>query len=205
MSRSTKAALVVVTVLLGAGLVAGIRLFQPDPVALVGGQVYLGKNAAAQPLAHTRAGAWCGTDAPAIDRTPDLATGQQVHVIYAFPSDGVDRYTSLAPLIVADLTAIDAWWRRQDASRTIRFDLFAFPGCAPGLGQLDLSRVQLTQPASYYAAVNSRGGRLISELNQQFAESSKKYLVYYDGVVDEPRLCGQSPSHRTRAAASRIR
>ena len=192
MSRSTKAALVVVTLLLGAGLVAGIRLFQPDPVALVGGQVYLGKNAAAQPLAHARAGAWCGTDAPAIDRTPDLATGQQVHVIYAFPSDGVDRYASLAPLIAADLAAIDSWWRRQDASRTIRFDLFAFPGCTPGLDQLDLSRVKLSQPASYYAAVSSRGGRLVGELNQRFGEPTKKYLVYYDGVVDEPRLCGQS-------------
>ena len=52
-------------------------------------------------------------------------------MIYAFPSDGVDRYASLAPLIAADLSAIDGWWQRQDASRTIRFDLFAFPGCTP--------------------------------------------------------------------------
>jgi Divergent InlB B-repeat domain len=190
--RSTKAALVVVTVLLGGGLVTGIRLFQPDPVGLVGGQVYLGKSAAAQPLVRARAGAWCGTDAPASDRTPDLATGQQVHVIYAFPSDGADRYASLAPLIAADLSAIDGWWRRQDPTRTIRFDLFAFPGCTPGLDQLDLSRVKLSQPASYYAGVSSRGGRLVGELNQRFAEPTKKYLVYYDGVVDEPRLCGQS-------------
>ena len=113
-------------------------------------------------------------------------------MIYAFPADGTDRYASLAPLIAADLSAIDGWWRRQDPSRTIRFDLFAFPGCSPGLDQLDISRVQLSQPASYYAAVNSRGGRLVGELNQRFAEPSKKYLVYYDGVVDEPRLCGQS-------------
>ena len=57
--------------------------------------------------------------------------------------------------------------------------------------------MQLSQPASYYAAVNSRGSRLVGELNQRFAEPSKKYLVYYDGVVDEPRLCGQSTVPRT--------
>ena len=52
--------------------------------------------------------------------------------------------------------------------------------------------MQLSQPASYYAAVNSRGGRLVGELNQRFGDPTKKYLVYYDGAVDEPRLCGQS-------------
>src|SRR5262249_1119859 len=38
----------------------------------------------------------------------------------------------------------------------------------------------------------TRMPRLVSELNQTFADPAKKYLVYYDGAVDDPRLCGQS-------------
>ena len=40
----------------------------------------------------------------------------------------------LASKIVTDLSAADAWWQREDPSRTIRFDRFAFPGCASKLG-----------------------------------------------------------------------
>ncbi|HMK92343.1 MAG TPA: hypothetical protein VK576_05030, partial [Thermoleophilia bacterium] len=86
----------------------------------------------------------------------------------------------------------DAWWRREDPSRTPRFDLYAFPGCAPGFAQLDISRVQLSQPTSYYAPTSTRMARIVFELDRTFADPSKKYLVYYDGGVEEPRLCGQS-------------
>jgi len=135
---------------------------------------------------------WCGTDAIAEDRHPEAVGGRQIHVIYAFPSDGVDRFATLAGPIASDVAAIDAWWRREDPSRTPRFDLFAFPGCAPGAGQLDISRVQLQQPTGFYAATSTRAARIVFELDQTFADPAKKYLVYYDGAVEEPRLCGQS-------------
>jgi Divergent InlB B-repeat domain len=113
-------------------------------------------------------------------------------VIYAFPSDGADRFTALAGPIAWDVAAVDAWWRREDPSRTLRFDLFAFPGCASGAGQLDISRVQLQQPSIYYAATSTRAGRIVFELDRTFVDPAKKYLVYYDGPVEEPRICGQS-------------
>ncbi len=136
--------------------------------------------------------AWCGTDAVADDRHPDAVTGRQIHVIYAFPSDAADRFAALAGPIASDVAAMDAWWRREDPSRTLRFDLFAFPSCAQGAGQLDISRVQLEQPASFYMDTSTRAGRIIFELDRILADPEKKYLVYFDGPVEEPRLCGQS-------------
>ena len=136
--------------------------------------------------------AWCGADAAADDRRPDAAGGRQIHVVYAFPSDGADRFTALAGPIASDVAVMDAWWRREDPTRAPRFDLFAFPDCAAGFEQLDLSTVRLSQPASYYAPTSTRMARIVFELDRTFADPAKKYLVYYDGAVEEPRLCGQS-------------
>src|SRR5256886_9390798 len=67
---------------------------------------------------------WCGTDQAATDR-PDVVTGRQIHVVYAYPSDGPDRFGIFGSGISTDLAAIDHWWRGQDYSRTPRFDLAA--------------------------------------------------------------------------------
>lgn len=186
-----KAALAAATLLLAA-VVTGALLLPAGGPSFVTGSVFLGRNPAPQPVERVGAGALCNTDGASVDRTPDAAIGPQVHVIYAFPADGQDRYASVAPAIAADLVAIDGWWKRQDPTRSIRFDLFASPGCAPGLDQLDITRVQLSQPTSYYYALDSRASRLIDEVGRQFGDTSKKYLLYYDAAVDEPRLCGQS-------------
>jgi hypothetical protein len=45
-----------------------------------------------------------------------------VHVVYAFPADGADRFATAASQIATDVAAIDAWWRREDPTRTPRFD-----------------------------------------------------------------------------------
>jgi hypothetical protein len=145
------------------------------------------------PARQTRSSvAWCGTNAAADDRQPDAVGGRQIHVVYAFPSDGADGFATLAGPIASDVAAMDAWWRREDPSRTPRFDVYAFPECLPGFGQLDISRVQLSQPSSYYAPTSTRMARIVFELDRTFADPSKKYLVYYDGAIEEPRLCGQS-------------
>jgi hypothetical protein len=177
------------------GAVAGLRLTAPAPghgLALVGGLVDRAKGSMTPERVHVASSAWCGTDASATDRQPDAAAGSQIHVIYAFPSDGPDRFAALAPGIASDIGSIDAWWRRQDPTRAPRWDLYAFPGCAPGLDQLDVTRVQLTQPTSFYMDEDTRPARLISELGASFADPYKKYVVFYDGAVLDPRLCGQS-------------
>jgi hypothetical protein len=139
---------------------------------------------------------WCGTDRQ-LERLPDLSGGPQVHVVYAIPADGADRFGSLASGIATDMAEIDAWWRREDPAKAPRFDLFAFPGCGSPLGRIDLAFARLQQPASSYAGLRGRFERLIAALISPpfgLAAESKKYLVFYDGPVDVPdqegRVCG---------------
>jgi Divergent InlB B-repeat domain len=140
------------------------------------------------------AGTWCGSDESTADR-PDLVGGSQIRVMYAIPSDGVDRFAALASPIEYDIAAIDSWWRRQDPTRAPRFDLFAFPGCAPGMGQLDLGFVRLPSPASYYFALSTRLQRLSTDIESTATSNLqnlyKKHLVFYDGVVEFANTCGQ--------------
>ena len=96
---------------------------------------------------------WCGAGQPAVvDRKPeaDYSSFRHVHVTYVIPADAPSRMEALASKIVTDLAAADAWWQREDPSRTIRFDRFAFPGCASKLGSLDLGFLRLARPAAAY-------------------------------------------------------
>src|SRR5438477_579916 len=95
------------------------------------------------PVPGTSANRTWPRQATAVDRLPDAVSAQQIHVVYAVPSDGASAVLEDAPLIVSDLAGVDGWWRREDPTRTPRFDLFAFPGCAGGLEGLDLSNVRL--------------------------------------------------------------
>src|SRR5207248_8397210 len=103
---------------------------------------------------------WCGSDESAVDRLPDAVSAQQIHVVYAVPSDGASAVFEDAPLIVSDLAGVDGWWRREDPTRTPRFDLFAFPGCAGGLEGLDLSNVRLPHDTAYYQPIEQRSDKL---------------------------------------------
>jgi len=138
---------------------------------------------------------WCGAGQPAaVDRQPDadLSSAHQVHVTYAVPADAPDQLASRAGPIVTDIAAIDAWWRGQDATRTLRFDRFAFPGCASKPGMLDIGFVRLPRPGSLYVG-DAGTDRLFADLGQLAALSADKHLVYYDGpnVFDE-FVCGTS-------------
>ena len=140
------------------------------------------------PFSPTRATAWCG-DGEAVANRPntDLSSPDLVHVVYAIPADGTDRFSTFAPLIAADLGALDAWWRGQDPTRTPRFDYAAFP-CATHAGQLDLSVARLPRPASSYMAID-RGIAIANDL-AALGPPSVKTLVYYDGPVPSPYVCG---------------
>jgi hypothetical protein len=124
------------------------------------------------------AGTWCGNDRAETNRSPELVSGRQIHVVYAFPSDGADRFDAYATPVVTDLEAMDAWWRGQDPSRAPRFDLFPFPGCS-GLGRLDLTNARLPRPAAYYADFATVRQRLSADLSASpFARRAvAKYLI----------------------------
>ena len=135
----------------------------------------------------------------ATDRSPDVGS-PNIHVIYAFPADGADRFAERAHEIVNDLAAIDLWWRRQDPTRAPRFDLFPFPGCTTKLGALDISKVRLPQPSSYYApdttgaaTGRSRHLRIQEALNAapfEFGHPAKKYLGFYDAPTADDGCAG---------------
>jgi len=142
--------------------------------------------------------AWCGIDTAAADRQPDETTGYSFHLIYAYPADGGDGFASWAPRIAGDIASVEEWWRSQDPTRAPRFDLHAFP-CASPWGRLDISRVQLSQSAAFYAPVFGGGPdntftRITRELGTTFARKDKKYLVHYDGPLEYGSswpACGQ--------------
>lgn len=152
--------------------------------------VYTGKQA---PVSRARAAvSWCGSGESATDRTPEveLSAPEQVHVVYAVPSDGADAFSAYSSRIASDAEAVDAWWRGQDPSRTWRFDLYAFPGCTSRFGMLDISVVRLPQASSYYGVdLVTRMQRLTTDFHGLFGPRVKT-LVYYDGPVPEPDVCG---------------
>ena len=150
---------------------------------------------------------WCGAGGPAVfDRRPDadLSAIRQIHVSYVVPADAPDRFGSRAGAIATDVAAIDAWWRGQDASRTIRFDRHAFTGCATTFGALDIGFVRLPQTGSTYAGEEGID-RLLQDLTQLASLPWHKHVVYYDGpnLFDES-VCGTTLTHRfTRGEGGR--
>lgn len=145
---------------------------------------------------------WCGNDVQAGDRLPDAVAGFQFHAVYAIPADGGDRFAQTALLIARDLAAIDTWWRVQDASRAPRFDLFPFPGCDSEFGNLDISRVQLPQPAAAYSGRQGFQSMLADLAAATSADPDKKYVVFYDGVAEDVQVCGRSPSSALAGGAN---
>ncbi|MEO5576818.1 MAG: hypothetical protein ABIR67_04590 [Gaiellaceae bacterium] len=134
---------------------------------------------------------WCGTDSSAVDRLPDATLGYAVHVAYVRPPGEPDRFAELAPRIVGDVAAIEAWWRSQDAARSPRFDLFPV-ACATAFGALDISNVELPQAISGIRGAFNEIRLLLGSIG--FNEPEKIYLVYYDGLTGQSgleRVCGQ--------------
>jgi hypothetical protein len=122
---------------------------------------------------------WCGGEPSTNDR-PDVVGGNQIHVVYAVPSDGADRFAQIASAIATDVGAIGEWWRKQDPTRAPRFDLAGF-SCT-GVGSLDVSDVRLPHPTAYY---NQASAPRVQQLRDDllaagFDDATKKYLVYYD-------------------------
>jgi List-Bact-rpt repeat protein len=152
----------------------GLRVLLPLALALLAAALWSDAAAAAP---------WCGavstTDRPAV------LGGHVIRVLYATPSDGVDRSVELAPRIAAEADEIDAWWRREDSARTPRFDRYADPcGTQLDLGFLRLAHITigLTDNRQLFSAI-------ADEIEDLAGASHTKYLVYYDGPATE-RVCG---------------
>ena len=167
----------------------GLRFLSATLLAVVAAAV--GSTGASAAVPTT----WCGLAGPQspTDRKPDLTAGPQVTVVYARPSDQPDRISTFGNPIATDFASIDAWWRQQDSTRTLRLDLFAFPNCT-GMARLDIVDFPLPHDAAYYSPLSGRYARLVDDLRVGPALSSsyKKYVVYFDGPSDAPNTCGQA-------------
>jgi hypothetical protein len=132
------------------------------------------------------AAGWCGSGESDVDRA-DATTGQQIHAIWAVPSDGADTFATGAAKLADDLASIGSWWATQDPTRVPRIDDAVFPGgtCA------DISFVRLPLPASAYSGAGASFTQVSYELGTGgFGNAFKKYLVYFDGPSVEPNVCG---------------
>jgi uncharacterized repeat protein (TIGR02543 family) len=155
--------------------------------AAFGGGLHVDPASALPPLR------WCGSDTASYDRKPDARGGRQIHLVYAFPNDGLNRFSSeVASVMASDVWESDTWWRRQDPTRAPRWDTYDFSGGCMGFGALDISMVRLPQPAAHYLNELTRFGRVrVDLLTAGFSNPMKKYLVYYDGPVeDDYFVCG---------------
>lgn len=137
---------------------------------------------------------WCGSGESAADQ-PDAVNAFSWHILYATPSDGQDAFAATAPRIAGDVQAVSDWWRSQDETRTLRFDLLSV-SCPSDAGRVDISFLRLPGAAASYdydalvAAAHDAG----------FDSPDKGYLVYYDGARSDQTLCGQGAEDRVSFA-----
>jgi hypothetical protein len=171
--------------------------------AVATGVVLLGLAATAPGPAHAGPPVpWCGPGPSAVDRLPDATPGYSVHVIYARGANDPDRFAEWAPRLAGDAAEIEAWWRREDPTRSPRFDLLAAPGCAGSFGALDLTSVRLSPGISSIDRAFAELRAALGALG--FSEQEKAYLVYWDGPtgqVGDERVCGQGGEGSSRRPA----
>lgn len=76
--------------------------------------------------AHLRARAaaphtpWCGGDAESATDRPDAIPAFEIHVVYAVPANGADRFAERVPEIATDAASVDIWWRDQNPAPCLR-------------------------------------------------------------------------------------
>jgi hypothetical protein len=133
---------------------------------------------------------WCGSGEQTSD-VPDAVSAFEWHMVYAMPSDGVDRFASYAPRFAGDAAGMSNWWLTQDSTRRPRFDLVDAPGCASEpYGRVDISFLRLPRASSEYSF-----REIVRDVRGAgFRSPDKGYLVYYDGTLhpgEEFGLCGQ--------------
>jgi hypothetical protein len=172
---------------LAIAIAAGVRLYGSDPAPFLVHDVTRDSLGAVLPVTKRATASWCGA-ASQVDRAPNTVAGHPTHWVYATPSDGEDRLATLGSVMQTDAEETEAWWRAQDATRTPRNDLTQF-ACGQ---QLDITTVRLGQSASQLAPISGRFAAVFDALSAAGLRSSfTKYIVYYDGPVDDDDVCGQ--------------
>jgi PASTA domain/Divergent InlB B-repeat domain len=113
---------------------------------------------------------------------PDDFHGLQVHMLYALPSDGVDRSFDTDGSIESSVGAFQRWLVAR-SGRYLRMDT--------SQGSLDISFIRLQRTDAETAAQGSLALEAIApQVNAVFNAPGKLYAVYYDG--SNPVVCGNA-------------
>ncbi len=162
----------------------------PAAVLLTRSSLHAGIDARTVGARTAAAAAWCGAAAQA-DRVPNALAGNPVHWVYLVPSDGSDGLGVVANVMQSDADQVDAWWRGQDPSRVPRNDVTSF-SCGT---QLDITTIRSSLSGSQLMPISDRFPGIVDTLEQAGLSSPlTKYLVYYDGPIDDDNVCGQGGS-----------
>ncbi|MEZ4361377.1 MAG: hypothetical protein R3B48_14420 [Kofleriaceae bacterium] len=122
--------------------------------------------------------------ARALADRPDDISGNQVHIIYAIPSDGADRKLDIDGTLQRSVQAWSSWFASKALGPKLRLDV---AGGAP-----DITFVRLPRTDTAYAAEGVLiRDRIEQDLgNLKHINLAKAYLVYYDGTSNS---CGSGP------------
>ena len=113
------------------------------------------------------------------DRPDDASVGaKQVHVVYALPSDGVDRGLDTSGVLAGSVESWLAWMQGQTGGPTLRVDRF--------MGAIDVTFVRLEKTEAQMRAFNQF---IRDEIEKQMAArgllaEGKIYAVFYDGAAN---------------------
>ncbi|MGQ0844337.1 MAG: Ig-like domain-containing protein [Sporichthyaceae bacterium] len=135
------------------------------------------------PGESSRPGKTTSTPRALLDQPDDLAGVNQVHVIYAVPSDGTDRNYDTDDSIRNSVSSWQNWLKGQTGGRGFNLDTHA--------GVLDVTFVRLTQTDAAFRA----NGVFIRDAIEAdlhglgFNAPNKIYAVYYDGT-SQGASCG---------------
>ena len=125
---------------------------------------------------------------------------EQIHLVYAIPSDGQDRALDTNGTIEGSVAGFQAWLDGQTRGRVLRIDT---AGAEP-----DITFFKLSKTDDEMARLNPG---IVTEIERQleragFARKGKIYAVYYDGT--SPDRCGGAawpPTLPGRTAAVYLR
>jgi hypothetical protein len=119
-----------------------------------------------------------------VDRA-DEVTGNQVHVVYAIPSDGADRQLDINGTLTNTVGSFQTWLAGQTSGRRLRFDTFG--------GTLDITFVRLTRTNAQMTGYGVFARDTIEKdlTAAGFTVATKIYATYFDG--GNSFACGGGP------------
>jgi len=116
---------------------------------------------------------------------PDDSAGNQVHVIYVLPSDGVDQNFDIDGTLSGSMQLAQNWFAGQTNGRHVRFDTYR--------GALDITFVRLTRSDAQFLGFGMaiREALAADLAAAGFTNQQKIYAVFYGG--GSPRSGVQIP------------